>query len=285
MHTPRRGRFSVDDAVVSAVDVGEGPAVLLIHGIPTSAALWSDIVGPLADAGRRAIAADLPGYGRTRPGSRDQWSLAGAARLLARWIRQDELGPLWVVGHDAGGAVAQLLAVEHPDVVSRLTLVDSIADTTWPAPRARFARLAARLGLFRPAAALGLVPNRFLRWQVSRGFAAADQLVDVDEDAVFWHEAFTSPTGRRAFQRHVAALDWDATSRVVPGLGELEVPSQLVWGTEDVFQPWSTAGVRLLQLLSSPTVDLLDGCGHFVPLECPQRLTTALLRWRTEVPT
>lgn len=280
----RREELAVDAATVSALVDGDGPPIVLLHGIPTGSELWRPLFGPLVDDGFRVLAPDLPGYGRTRlPASADH-SLAGAADLLARWLRVQDLPPAWVVGHDAGGAVAQILAVSHPERVSRLTLVNSIAEGSWPAPRARFARLAARLGLYRAAAAVRLVPNAYLRHQIRRGFADPASAATVDGDAVFWDTKFTEKAGRRAFERHLAALDAADTSRIVAGLHHLSMPCQLVWGMEDDFQPWDVAGRRLQELLPSPAVTTLERCGHFVPLECADRLAAALLQWHAEVP-
>lgn len=274
----------VDTATVSALVAGDGPPVVLLHGIPTGAELWRQVFAPLVDGGFSVLAPDLPGYGRTRLPASGDHSLTGAADLLARWLRAQDLPPVWVVGHDAGGAIAQILAVSHPDRVSRLTLVNSIADGSWPAPRARFAKLVARLGLYHAAAALKLVPNAYLRHQIHRGFADPASVASVDGDAVFWDTKFTDKEGRRAFERHLAALDAADTGRIVPGLRHLAIPCQLVWGMDDHFQPWDVAGRRLHELLPSPVVTTLDGCGHFVPLECADRLAAALLRWHAEAP-
>ncbi|WP_238442769.1 alpha/beta fold hydrolase [Salsipaludibacter albus] len=274
--------------MLSALGPGGGPdddAMVLLHGIPSSAHLWAGVLQVAPRAGPAVLAPDLPGYGHTRPGAGDTWSLAGAADLLGRWIDQQGLAPAWLVGHDAGGAVAQILAATRPELVARLTLVDSIVDGSWPAPRARFATLAARFGLYRPAAALGLVPNVHIRRQVARGFADPAHLAAVDQDAVFWDGKFSDPTGRWAFQQHLAALDPADTARIVAALSELAMPTQVVWGTEDVFQTWAVAGRRLADLLPRPAVTMLDGCGHFLPLECPGRLVDALLAWRAEATT
>lgn len=274
-----RAAVAVGDARLSVLRAGAGPTVLLLHGTPSSAELWRDLVGPLAASGRTVVAPDLPGYGATRLPADGDHSLAGAARLLARWLEDADLAPAWVVGHDTGGGVAQILAVEHPSVVGRLTLVDSIADGSWPAPRARFAAAAARLRLYAPAARWGLVPNPYLRREIGRGFADPATAAHVDVDRVFWDAKFTDAAGRRAFERHLAALDAGDTARVVEGLRRLTVPCQLVWGTADRFQTWATTGRRLLDLLPAPAVTLLDGCGHFVPLECPDRLLDAVRSW------
>jgi pimeloyl-ACP methyl ester carboxylesterase len=171
------------------------------------------------------------------------------------------------------------VAARYPELVGRLTLANSVADGSWPAPRARFATLAARMQLFRPAARVRLVPNWYLRREVRRGFADRRVARSVDGDRIFWDTKFTDPRGRREFERHLSAITADDTASVVPTLGRLTVPCHLVWGTADPFQTWEVTGRRLADLLPEPTVDLLDGCGHFAPLECPQAFLTALLAW------
>ena len=274
----------MDGTTLSVLESGAGDPIVLLHGIPTGAELWRDVAGSLAAAGWHALAPDLPGYGATRLPAQGDHSLAGSATLIAAWLVGQELAPAWVVGHDAGGGIAQILAVRRPDVVSRLTLVNSIADGSWPAPRARFATAVARAGGYRPAAWLRLVPNAYLRWQIRRSFADAARAKAVVDGArgaaVLWDGKYTDPGGRDAFQRHLAALSAQDTAAVLAGLQQLAMPVQVVWGTADPFQRWAVAGRRLTGLLPGAAVDLLHGCGHLVPLECPDRLVEALLGWR-----
>lgn len=277
MPTVTRTRVDVAGAQLSVLVAGDGGPLVLLHGIPTGAELWRELLTPLADAGYRVLAPDLPGYGATRLPPQGDHSLAGAAELLARWLTEAGAAPARIVGHDAGGAVAQLLAVRHPRLVSQLTLTNSIVDGWWPAPRARFATLAARAGLYAPAARLRLVPNAYVRREIRRGFAEPARMGRRDLDRVFWDTKFTDPQGRAVFQRHLAALTPKDTAAVCFALPHLAIPSQLVWGMADPFQTWETAGHRLRALLPSAEVVHLDHCGHFTPLECPDRLRQALL--------
>lgn len=279
-----RRAVTVGEATVSALARGTGEHVVLLHGIPTGAELWRAVIAALADAGFSAVAPDLPGYGETRMPRAGDHSLAGAATLLAQWLEEEYLAPAWIVGHDAGGGVAQILAARHPSVVSRLTLTNSIADGFWPAPRARFARVAAALGLFRTAAAARLVPNAYLRREIGRGFADPGVLEQVDADGVFWNGKFRTRDGRAAFERHLAALSARDTADIVTDLRRTRLPVQLVWGTADPFQPWQGPGRRLQALLRNASVTLLDDCGHFPPLECPGRLSAAMVVWRNQAP-
>lgn len=279
-HAVNRAAVTVGESRVSFLQAGTGPVVVLLHGIPTGAELWRDVAGLLAAAGYRAVAPDLPGYGQTRVPSSGDFSLAGAAAMVARGLDEARLAPAWVVGHDSGGAVAQIMSARHPRSVSRLTLTNSIVDGAWPAPRARFATLTARLGWYRPAARLRLVPNAFLRWRVRHGVADTQRVDAVALDRVVWDTKWTDRAGRAAFECHLAALTPRDTATIVPALRQLRVPCQIVWGMKDPFQRWSSAGARLSELLPSPAVHALEHCGHFTPLECPQELVDAMLGWQ-----
>lgn len=261
----------------SWLEAGTGPPVVLLHGIPTGAELWRDFLPLVGRAGFHGLAPDLPGYGSTRLALSADHSLVGCADLLAAWLVASELAPAWVIGHDGGGAVAQLLAVRAPEHVTRLTLTNSIAAGCWPAPRARASTLAARLGLYRPAARLGVVPNPYMRREIRRAFADPEHVDAVDQDRVFWDAKITDGDGRAAFQRHLAALSPRDTADLPASLPALRIPVDLVWGLEDPFQSWEAVGRRLQEWLPAARVTLLSGCGHFTPLECPQRLCSALV--------
>jgi pimeloyl-ACP methyl ester carboxylesterase len=277
----RRDVF-VSAGVVSSLQAGDGPSVVLLHGIPTGAELWRLVVGLLADRGYRAVAPDLPGYGATRIDPGGDSSLEGATDLLVEWLRLCDLAPVWLVGHDAGGAVAQLLAVRYPELLCRLTLTNSIADGHWPAPRARLGRAAARLHLVRLAATCRTIPNPYIRWAVRRAFADRSRYDEVDTNAVFWDSKFSHRNGRKAFERSLAHLSTVSTAEAAVGLPALSVPTQLVWGMADPFQRWDGPGCRLAELLPSASVTRLDRCGHFTPLECPERLVAAMIEWMKE---
>jgi 2-hydroxymuconate-semialdehyde hydrolase len=276
----RRMRYEIDRAELSVLEAGCGEPVVLLHGIPTGAELWREVLLQLVARGVRGVAPDLPGYGQTRLPATADHSLVGTARLVARWIRAADLAPAWLVGHDSGGAVAQLLAVDHPDTVCRLTLVNSITDGSWPAPRARISTRLARLGAYRQAARLRLVPNPFMRWQVRRALGTGSRVSDETLDRVVWDDKCTSPRGRAAFERHLAALTAADTAHLDPALRSLELPIQIVWGLQDPFQNWATAGRRLRALLPQAHIERFEACGHFPPLECPEELVAALLDWR-----
>ncbi len=271
--------MTVGDAEVSWLAAGAADAepLVLLHGIPAGAELWRDVMERLAGHGFRCLAPDLPGYGATRvpePGDR---SLDGAAALLGNWLDQMDCGPAWLVAHDIGGGVAQVMATRRPAQFNRLSLSNCIVDDSWPIPAIRLTIAMARMGLFRPMAAAGLFPNPYANHELKRSVARPGCLDPETVRRVFWDTKISDPRGRLEFQRHLAALDPQQTVRIAPHLRELSMPVHLVWGMRDPNQPWDGPGRRLTELVPGATVRQLPDAGHFLQLDSPDDYLEALL--------
>lgn len=278
----QRRSYDVDGATLSVRESGpaDGEPIVLLHGIPASSALWRHVQPLLAAAGLRVLAPDLVGYGATRPGSLTDHSLQGSADLLVRWIANEGLGPVWLVGHDLGGAVAEMMVTQHPGVVSRLTLGDTVVADSWPVGPIKLMRAGAKLGLYPWLPKLGLLPSPYSRYELRKGFANPRRLTPQDEEQVFWDTKIHDEAGRHEFCNHLALLDDRQTVAVAPDLARVEVPCQLVWADRDRFQPWETVGQRLRSLLPDPDVTIVEDAGHYLPLERPAEYADALLAWR-----
>jgi pimeloyl-ACP methyl ester carboxylesterase len=98
---------------------GEGFPVVLLHGIPTSPALWRHVMPQVR--GGRCLAFELVGYGDSIPAGRDRdISVARQADYLLAWLDHLGVEPAVLVGHDLGGGVAQIAAVREPRRCARL---------------------------------------------------------------------------------------------------------------------------------------------------------------------
>jgi pimeloyl-ACP methyl ester carboxylesterase len=116
VNAPGRGELFLRDTG------GDGPPVMLLHGWMASADLnWCGAYGALADAGYRVLAIDHRGHGRgLRP--LEPFRLSDCAGDAADALRLLDAAPAIVVGYSMGGAIAQLMARDHPDVVGGLVL-------------------------------------------------------------------------------------------------------------------------------------------------------------------
>ncbi|NKY99197.1 alpha/beta hydrolase [Nocardiopsis alborubida] len=118
------------DATVFVRHGGRGPAVLLLHGHPRTSATWHRVAPLLVERGFTVVCADLRGYGRSRgpapsPDHTSHSKRAVAADMVAvmRLLGHDRFA---LVGHDRGSYVALRLVLDHPDLVSRVALIDCL---------------------------------------------------------------------------------------------------------------------------------------------------------------
>jgi len=134
MSALKRINVKVGKCRLSLLNAGpeEGMPVVLLHGIPASAELWRSIIIKLAENNYRLYAPDLPGYDFTRLPENGDYSVAGAAELITSWLKQENIGPVGLVGHDIGGGIAQILVVRYPELVKFLTIGDTLVEDSWP---------------------------------------------------------------------------------------------------------------------------------------------------------
>lgn len=257
-----------------------GERVMLLHGMPASAELWRGVLPALARAGYRTLAPDLPGYGNTQMAEGADYSLAGAAALLLEWLARDHPEPIWLIGHDLGGGVAQIIAARSPRLLAALTLCDAPVADSWPVLPIQLFRVIARLGLYPMAAAARLVPNPYAWLELRRSLADPSRLTAELARRIFWDTKVTNPAGRQAFARHLCALDNRQTVEIAAALAHVPIPVQILWGDTDRFQPWERVGQRLAAHLPDPKISLLQNAGHFLMLDQPEAFSAALLAWR-----
>jgi pimeloyl-ACP methyl ester carboxylesterase len=196
---------------------GEGPPVMLLHGWIVSADLnWWGAYDELRSAGYRVLAIDHRGHGRGLRQS-EPFRLADCAADAAAAMRALDAAPGIVVGYSMGGAVAQLVARDHPDVVSGL-VVSATAQHWQDRETRRYWRLMGALGLM-----LSLAPHRTWRW-------GARRVGIPDNDKTAWLlSELTRGSARDIAEAGREMERFDSR----PWLGALEVPSAMVITTRD----------------------------------------------------
>jgi haloacetate dehalogenase len=122
-------RVETEGASINAVRGGEGPPVLLLHGYPQTLAMWHLVAPRIADS-FTVVAADLRGYGdSSRPeGGEDHAGYSKRAMALDQVEVMRELGfdTFAVAGHDRGARVAHRMALDHPEIVTKLAVLDIV---------------------------------------------------------------------------------------------------------------------------------------------------------------
>jgi haloalkane dehalogenase len=257
----RLGRLALDGAAMSYVDEGAGPPVLLVHGNPTWSFYYRRLIAALSPA-HRVIAPDHIGCGLSDKPQRYPYTLATHIENLGRLIRHLELGPLDLVVHDWGGAIAMGWATRHPDLVRRIVVLNTAAFLSPHLPR----RIAVcRYPLFGDIAVRGL-----------NGFAAGATLMAVErplEPAVrrgllFPYGSWRDRVAIQAFVRDIPTRPshptWPVVDAIDRELANLRRhPMQILWGGKDwCFNDHFLAG--WLRRFPEAQAHRFDDAGHYV---------------------
>lgn len=245
---------------------GEGYPVVFIHGIPTSPCLWRHVIPQVQDA--RSMAWEMVGYGASIEEGWDRdISVAKQADYLAAWMREVELESAFLVGHDLGGGVVQILAARHPELVRGLVLANSICYDSWPIPSVKAMRAMGPMVERLPNNVFRYVYATFLR----RGHD--DQAQAKESIGEHW-PYYERAGGATAMIRQVRSLNVNDTLSIASRIPDLDVPARLVWGAADPFQKIGY-GYRLAYELKAP-IDRVEGGKHFVPEDHPERVAGAV---------
>lgn len=247
----REREVVVDGVRLHVRDAGEGPALVMLHGLAATGANWDATVAAFADRWR-VIVPDLPGHGfSSKPDAPYTLDFfAGVIRSLGRVLGVDEA---IVFGNSLGGLIALELAVGYPSWTRGLVL--AAPATGWPSGMAFLGRAlcaAARPGLVRtflPVFHDRSFHDPSLAASRARRKLLEDRLADVD-----------FPGFARAVARSLEAV----LTHGRPSLADVHQPTLFVWGREDRLVP-VTRSARLLREVPHARLTVLDGCGH-VPM-------------------
>lgn len=260
-----RHEIVVDGVPTRWYEAGEGFPVVMVHGIPTSTALWRH-VAPLVVG--RTMAWEMTGYGSSIPfGEGRDISVAGQADHLLRWL--DTLGIERAVfaGHDLGGGVVQIAAVRAPERCVGLLLTNAVSYDSWPIPSVKAMRAMSPIVARLPDSLFRLILLSFF-W---RGHDTSRQAKDAL--AAHWPH-YAAHAGAAAMVRQIRALHVEDTMRIEAQLPTLEVPARVVWGTGDRFQKVAY-GERLARDLRTD-LRRIEGAKHWTPEDHPHAIAEAI---------
>jgi len=273
-----RGQVQTPSGPASYIDTGgPGRVALFVHGLGTSSYLWRHVIDQL-DGQRRCVAVDLPLHGLTPAAADQDFTLPGFARFLAGFCAGLELSDIDLVANDTGGAISQVFATGHPELLHTLTLTNCETHKNMPPKVLLPAAWLAHLGL---AARISPRLLRDIRRGRKRFYGLGYQDIEnLPEDlARFWLETqFATPELARQNQRIMTSLHARDLLAVEPALARLQVPTLIVWGTSDIFFRRKWAYWLRDTIPGATEVVELAGARLFFPDERATEFTAALRR-------
>lgn len=234
------------------------PTLLVIHGAGVSARSWTPQLEGLAHA-LPVVAIDLPGHGESDPISEPTVEeYADAAHELLEALGT---GPVFVVGHSLGGAVAQALAASHPDAVKGLVLVAACAKLP-PSDSSP-----GRLLWFLP----GPIRKVVFFWTVKKILFAPG----ARREAVLLGMEEIRTCRPETILRDVAAARTMDLEQAARGL---RVPTLVLCGSRDKLTPPALSR-HLHELIPGSRLDIIEEAGHMLPLEAPDQVNRKILEF------
>jgi haloalkane dehalogenase len=261
------------------VDEGKGPPVVFIHGEPTWSFLWRKVIPPVRDAGYRCIALDLPGFGRSdKPIDIEWYTYDRHTDSVAALFSELKLRDATVVLHDWGGPIGLRVAVEQPELIARMVLLNTALFTghqkmtdAWLA----FRELAQRSED---------LPVSFLVRAGCKSPLSANVIAAYD--APFPNAA--AKAGARAFPLILPVsprMDGAATGqRVLAALASDDRPKLIIWGEGDTILPLES-GWRFARAIGAEVDHVIGGVGHYLQEDAGQQVGRMIAGWsKREVP-
>jgi pimeloyl-ACP methyl ester carboxylesterase len=256
------------------VKVGQGPAVLLLHGLGCDHTTWEPVIDTLAKR-YTVIAPDLLGHGMSdKP--RADYSVGGYANGMRDLLTVLGIDKVTVVGHSFGGGVAMQFAYQFPERTERMMLVGSGGLGPEVSP---FIRAITTPGYHQLMGVLTLPGVRHLGVAGMRALAGTGWKTtrDLDEVAEIY-DSFKDPHARAAI-RHVvrAVVDWKGQIVTMADRAYLtdEMPMAVVWGRDDRVIPVRHAS-NAAALAPKARIEVIPNAGHFPHRDHPQRFAKIL---------
>lgn len=249
---------------------GSGTPVLLVHGITTYSFIWRNIV-PLLKDNYQVISIDLLGCGDSAKPLDISYSLCHHASLLREFMQALGYEKFHFVGHDIGGGIGQIFAVNYPDILIDLTLVNSVGHDFWPVQPI----ITMRTPIIRQLAMATLDLGAF-RLIVRRGLYHKNRLTT--ELMEQFRKPMKSKNGRKAFLRFANSLNNHQLVDIEDNLRQLNLPVLIIRGDADIYLSGAIAEKLERDIPGSHLVRLATA-GHYIQEDEPQLVTGEMLKF------
>ncbi|KPA10864.1 Diacylglycerol O-acyltransferase [Candidatus Magnetomorum sp. HK-1] len=261
-YTGKDSKFiDINGIKVHYCDQGEGPTIVLLHGMLASLQTWDDWVESLG-AHYRIIRLDIPGFGLTD--HFENFTKDVCVDFLNQFFEALDLEKVDIAGNSIGGYIAWNYALKYPEKVNKLVLIDSVG---YPQDLPRIVNFVNIPGMKKLASRI--TPRIFIEKNIKEIYGdkskVTDELIDL------YHDMLINQQNRGVFIDFFRLLKKESSSILLSeGINEIKAPTLLMWGKNDPWVPVTVVKDWERDLASSKTI-LYDGVGHLPMEEIPQQ--------------
>ncbi|MEQ1598392.1 MAG: alpha/beta hydrolase [Methylotenera sp.] len=266
------GKVAHVPVAIRYIDAGKAKrgTILLMHGIPTWGFLYHAVIPTLVETGYRVIAPDFLGHGWSDRSDCFDRSFQDQARMILALLKAINIAQVDVVGHDTGGAVALILAIEHQTVVKRLVITNSVCYDRFDDDMLDFGHPIRWKS--RPIADLVSV----LEDSLSAGIFNKNRLNNEFRQGII--APWASEVGKLSLLRNASALNANQTMALVDRHHTIKAKTMIVWGLNDPWQK-SEDGLQLASEIPGAIFHGIEGASHWVQQDSPEAFTNAIINF------
>lgn len=265
-------KFTTKDGDIAYIDKGQGPVIVLLHGVPTSGWLYRKMIDPLVDGGYRVIAPDMLGFGNSdSPKGYEIYSEEMHAERLLELMSQLEIDSWTHVMHDAGGLWTWELLEQAPQKVENLVILNSIIYEEGFDPPIRFEPgFMARTAMW--SYRNGITTNMMLKGLFKSG---------MQENTLNKEDINGYKTPMREGKTRGMYYFFTQTCNTLPDyqsmIQKINIPTTIIWGKDDSFLKLSPQQEALVKDLNikPQNIHLLDA-KHFIQEEKPEEIVNLI---------
>jgi len=264
-------RFAdIDGVRVHYQEKGVGTPLVLLHGFTSSTYSWKDVFEPLSKS-FRVIAVDLKGFGFSGKPDGD-YTRRTQAVLVARLLDHLKIEKAWLGGNSMGGEVALHFALQNPQRVAGLILIDGAGvDVKGSGSLAPGYLLVPVVG--RVLMALALTSDKLVREGLEKSYYNDARVTS--ELIAYYHRPLKTRGGQLAALR--ARTQWGLFP-IEPELSRITAPTLIIWGAEDELIPIE-AGRKMNSLIKESKLVIIEKCGHVPQEEMPDRVIEEITKF------
>jgi pimeloyl-ACP methyl ester carboxylesterase len=264
---------------IAYAEQGAGTPALFVHGVFLNGYYWRHVIDRVADM-RRCIAVDLLAHGDTGASADQDLSFNAQADMLDAFCSALALEPVDLVANDSGGGIAQIFAARHPERIRSLTLTNCETHDNWPLPAFQPVVRAAERALYAELGPKMLADVALARSKFAPAYEHPER-ASAETFRTYLEPVFRTPTAIRNIERFITSLGSRHMVEAEPLLRQLQAPTLVVWGLDDVYFSVKWAYWLRDTIPGCRKVIELPGARLFFPEERPDDLAQALREhWR-----
>jgi pimeloyl-ACP methyl ester carboxylesterase len=254
----------------------KGHDVFLLHGLPSSMYTWENVASILQKNGYHVWLMDMKGFGWSDKPVDSKYDIDTLSSEVNKFLEAKGLKDLYFVGNSFGGGIAMVMALEHPDKISKLVFADAAG---YPQDLPMVIKLARLPGAGQTMKMI------FGMWIIdwNLGEVMYDKKTITDEQRNAYYDRIRSEGAMDALIKVVKGINFDDYVKYTKRVSTIKFPTLIIWGDDDKWVPIAN-GYQISKSIAGSTFVEISKCGHMPQEEKPERTAELLMNFFADKP-